>query len=129
MDDQTKKKIERETNKFLKDVRKFITDKNNGVIPPEWAMSIRLLETYYRQFLQVTYELEGLESVIVDSRYGPTAHPLLKVQNTAAVRLEKMMSELGLSLKSATKLEIAKPVVEESVLTKFVKNKTGVEKR
>lgn len=124
----TNKRIERETKKFLKDVKNFITEKNNGTIPAEWMMSLRLLETYYRQFLQVTYELEGLESVIVDSRYGPTAHPLLKVQNTAAVRLEKMMSELGLSLKSATKLEIAKPVVEESPLSKFVKNKE-VEKR
>lgn len=125
---ETNKRIERETKKFLKDVKNFITEKNNGTIPAEWMMSLRLLETYYRQFLQVTYELEGLESVIVDSRYGPTAHPLLKVQNTAAVRLEKMMSELGLSLKSATKLEIAKPVVEESPLSKFVKNKE-VEKR
>lgn len=127
MDESIKKKIERETNKFLKDVRTFITQKNSGQIPPEWSMSIKMLETYYRQFLQTTYELEALDSVICDSRYGPQPHPLLKVQNTAAVRLEKMMSELGLSMKSAVKLDIAKPVVEESPLEAFVKGK--VERR
>lgn len=128
MEEKTLKKVEKETKSFLKDVKDFIKNKNNGAIPAEWLMSLKLLETYYRQFLQVTYELEGLDSIVVDSRYGVVAHPLLKIQNTAAVRLEKMMSELGLSLKSATKLEVVKPVVEESPLTKFVKNKE-VEKR
>lgn len=123
MDEKALKKVDKETKSFLKDVKDFIKEKNNGHIPAEWLMSLKLLETYYRQFLQVTYELEGLDTIVVDSRYGVVAHPLLKIQNTAAVRLEKMMSELGLSLKSATRLEIAKPVVEESPLTKYVKNK------
>lgn len=127
---EQKRKIDRETKKFLKDVRDFIRSKNNGDIPAEWSMSLMLLETYYRQFLQCTYELESLDSVVVNSRYGVVAHPLLKIQNTAAVRLEKYMSEMGLSLKSATKLDIAKPQIEESPLDKFVKKATNkVEKR
>lgn len=121
------KKVEKETKKFLKDVRDFIKNKNSGDIPSEWLMSLKLLETYYRQFLKTTYELESLDSVICDSRYGPTAHPLLKIQMQAAVRLEKMMSELGLSMKAAVKLDVVKPQVEESPLEAFVKNK--VEKR
>lgn len=121
------KKIERETNKFMKDVRSFLEDKNNGVIPAEWLLSLRLLETYYRQFLQCTEELEKLDSVVTTSRYGPTPHPLLKVQTQAAVRLEKMMSELGLSMKAAVKLDVAKPQVETSPLEAFVQSK--IEKR
>lgn len=122
-------KIERATNTFLKDVKKFITAKNNGVIPAEWSMSLKLLETYYRQFLQATAELEQLDSLTIEGKYGPQPHPTLKIQSQASVRLEKMMAELGLSLKSATKLDLAKPVAEQSVLSKFIKNNSKVEKR
>ena len=120
-------RVNRETKKFMTSVKKFLTVKGGGSIPTEWSLSILLLETYYKQFLMATYQLEETDSLLVESRYGLVENGLLKIQSRAATRLEKQMSELGLSLKAGSKLGVTEPKKEESVLEKYMKGK--IEKR
>ena len=121
------KKVEAKTKKFMKSVKEFLTVKGGGSIPSEWQLSLELLEMYYRQFMNISLQLEDEQSYVISSRYGVMPHPLLKIQNNAAIRLEKQMSELGLSLKSGKKLEVTDVKKEDSALDKFLKKQ--VEKR
>ena len=120
-------KTEREVKKFMKVVREFLASKNGGEVAPEWECSLLMLETYYGQFIRLSQDIDALDSIIEPTRYGYQPSPLLKARDTTAVRLEALMKQLGLTLKSALTMDIAEPVQEESVLEKFVKNK--IEKR
>lgn len=120
------KKIEKKVKKFMKDVRTFLASKA-GQVAPEWSCSLALLEEYYHQFLVLSDEINNLETLITMTRYGQAPHPLLTARDKTAVRLEALLKTTGLTFKEATKLEIVEPVVEESPLEAFVKNK--IEKR
>jgi phage terminase small subunit len=124
---QKEKKITKKVKKFMKSVDEFLKSKNNGKVPPEWGCSLTLLEEYFKQFIYLTEEINSLESMVIDGRYGPQPTPLLLARDKAAMRLEAMMKELGLTFKSAAKLDIIEPVAEESPLEKYAKNK--IEKR
>ena len=119
--------IARKVKKFMKVVKDFLASKNGGEVAPEWECSIMLLEEYYKQFVALTLEIDSLDSLVVDSRYGAVPHPLLAARDKAAIRLEALMKALGLTLKSALSMDIAEPVQAESPLEAFVKNK--IEKR
>ena len=120
-------KTEREVKKFMKVVKDFLASKNGGEVAPEWACSLLMLETYYSQFIRLSQEIDSLDSIIEMGRYGAQPSPLLKARDTTAVRLEALMKQLGLTLKSALTMDIAEPVQAESPLEAFVKGK--VEKR
>lgn len=119
--------IKNKTKKFMKIARSFLAKKNGGEVAPEWECSLLLLETYYNQFIRLNKEIEGLESIIEDGRYGPQPSVLLKARDATAVRLESILKQLGMTLKAASTMEIIEPVVEESPLESFVKGK--IEKR
>lgn len=118
---------EKKTKKFMKSVRSFLASKSGGKVPPEWECSLMLLEEYYKQFITITEEIDKLDSMITTSRYGSCPHPLLGARDRAAIRLEALMKALGLTMKSALSMDIAEPIIEESPLESFVKNK--IEKR
>ena len=118
---------EKKTKKFMRSVRDFLKKKNGGQVAPEWECSLLLLETYYSQFIRLNEEIEKLDSIIEVGRYGPKPSPLLNARDMTAVRLESIMKQLGLTLKSALTMEIAEPVIEESPLESFVKGR--IEKR
>ena len=118
------KRVKRQTKAFMKAVKEFLMSKNGGKIPPEWACSLLMLETYFVQFIRLTEEINNLPSLIEETRYGAAPSPLLKARDTTAVRLESMLKQLGLTLKSALTMDIAEPVKEESALEKFVRTKT-----
>lgn len=120
-------KVERKVKSFMKVVRKFLASKNGGELAPEWECSLLMLETYYNQFIRLSEEIDGLDSIIEKGRYGYQPSPLLKARDTAAVRLEALMKQLGLTLKSALTMDIAEPVIEDSPLDKFIQDK--IEKR
>ena len=122
-------KIKKQVSKFMDSVRAFLTNKSGGVAP-EWECSLMLLETYYKQFLEMCEEIEELDSLIVTSRYGSVPHPLLAARDKAAIRLEAMLKQCGVTFKEAARMEVIEPVVEESDLEKWIKSKNnGVEKR
>lgn len=125
-DEKRDNKIKNQTKKYMNSVRTFLA-KKNGEVAPEWECSLMLLEEYYKQFLALTEEINGLDSLVVDSRYGSVPHPLLTARDKAAIRLEAMMKSCGITFKEAARMELVEPVVEESVLESFVKNK--IEKR
>ena len=116
------KKIKTKVTKYMKTVREFIANKNNGSVPAEWELSLTMLESYYRQFLELTEEIDSLESVITQSRYGESPSPLLAARDKAAVRLEALADDLGLTMKAQNKMNIKKPK-EETPLDKFIKTK------
>lgn len=120
-------KVERKVKSFMKVTRDFLASKNGGEVAPEWECSLVMLETYYKQFLVLTYEIDSLDSIIEVGRYGPQPSPLLKARDTAATRLEALMKQLGLTLKAALSMDIAEPVIEDSPLDKFIQDK--IEKR
>lgn len=115
--------INRETKRFMANVEKFLKSKNNGEIPPEWHCSLMLLETYYKQFIAISKEIDNMGTMVVESRYGLVPSPLLTCRDKAAMRLEAMMKELALTFKSSVKLEVTEPVFEENPLVKFAKGK------
>ena len=119
--------IEKKTKKFMKSVRLFLASKSGGKVPMEWECSLMLLEEYYKQFVALTEEINKLDSVIVDSRYGPQPSALLGARDRAAIRLEALMKALGLTMKAALSMDIAEPVIEDSPLDKFIQGK--IEKR
>ena len=121
--DKRNKEVTKKTKKFMKSVKTFLASKSGGEVPAEWECSLMLLEEYYKQFCYLTIEIDNLESMVSMSRYGEQPNPLLGARDRAAVRLESIMKSLGLTLKSALTMEIAEPVVEDSPLESFVKNK------
>lgn len=131
--EEIKKYTDKSTRKFMKSVKAFLATKAgnyNGEIPAEWECSIMLLEAYYRQFMELDMTIQDLDSVIVEGRYGPTVSPLCTARDKASCRLEALMKEMGLSMKSAIKLNVVEPQKEESALEKFMAKKNkGVEKR
>ena len=126
MSEKDAKKIEKRVKKFMKSVRSFLAEKS-GSVRPEWECSLILLETYFEEFLMLTIEIENLDSLLQDSRYGTQPHPLLSARDKSAIRLEGLLKSLGCTFKEAAKMEVIEPVVEDSALDVFLKNK--VEKR
>lgn len=120
-------KVDRKVKAFMKVVRKFLASKNGGEMAPEWECSVMMLEVYYEQFIRLCEDISNLDSLIENGRYGPQPSPLLKARDATAIRLEALMKQLGMTLKSALSMDIAEPIQEESPLESFVKGK--IEKR
>jgi hypothetical protein len=119
-------RIRRQINNFMKNVKGFLSSKS-GDVNPEWECSLIMLETYYKQFLMLTWEIDRLPSLVVDTRYGKQPNALLTARDKSAVRLESMMKQLGITFKEAARLDIIEPVNEESDLEKWVKAKINKE--
>ena len=120
-------KYSNETKKFMRNVEKFLEEKNGGTIPPEWEALLDMLRNFYEQYIKATQELLTVESLTVASRYGVVPHPLLKIQAQASAQVQKLCAEFGLSMRQAQKMKIVEPKTEETVLDKFMKGK--VERR
>lgn len=123
MSEKDAKKIEKQVKKFMKSVNNYLADKSGGNVEKAWGCSLMLLEEYYRQFMQLTYEINKLDSFVTTSRYGAIPSPLLGARDKAAIRLEAAMKSCGITFKEAAKMEVIEPVVEESPLDKFIQNK------
>lgn len=121
------KKVDKKVKEFMGVVEQFLASKNGGEVAEEWQLSVDMLRVYYSQFVRLSMEIDALPSLIEKTRYGFAPSPLLSARDKTAVRLESLMKQMGLTLKSALTMDIAEPVQEESVLEKFVKNK--IEKR
>ena len=119
-------RIRRQINNFMKNVKGFLSSKS-GDVNPEWECSLIMLETYYKQFLMLTWEIDRLPSLVVDTRYGKQPNALLTARDKSAVRLESMMKQLGITFKEAARLDIIEPLNEESDLEKWVKAKINKE--
>ena len=125
--DKDSVEAEKKTKKFMKIARTFLAGKNGGEVAPEWECSLLMLETYYNQFIRLSQEINKLDSIVEDSRYGKQPSALVKARDATAIRLESILKQLGMTLKSALSMDIAEPIQEESPLESFVKGK--IEKR
>ena len=119
-----KKEVAARTERYMKSINAFLLKKGGGIeVPEEWACSIMLLESYFRQFVELDLEIQQLDSVVIEGRYGPTVSPLCAARDKAATRLEAQLKEMGITLKSGIKLQVVEPKKEESALDKFLKGK------
>ena len=126
MSEKEQKKVDKRVKKFMKSVRAFLVEKS-GSVRPEWECSLLLLETYLEEFMVFSIELEKLESIVTVGRNGEQPHSLFGARDMAAVRIEGLLKSLGCTFKEAARMEVIEPVVEDSPLEAFMKNK--VEKR
>lgn len=116
-------RVETRVKKFMADTRAFLASKNGGEVDPTWEMSLFMLETYYREFIRLSMEIDSMDSLVENSHYGKRPSQLLAARNASAVRLESLAKSLGLTLKSALTMDIAEPVKEVSPLEKYVQGK------
>ena len=126
MSEKEQKKVDKRVKKFMKSVRAFLVEKS-GSVRPEWECSLLLLETYLEEFMVFSIELEKLESIVTVGRNGEQPHSLFGARDKAAVRIEGLLERLGCTFKEAAKREVIEPVVEDSALDSYLKNK--IEKR
>ena len=130
MDNIVKTKAERETKKFMKDVNSYLAKKAGGKVPPEWACSCRLLCEYYKQFITLTTLIESLDDYFVPSKYGNVLNPLFGARDAAARRLERLMVQMGMTLKEANRMDMIDVAEEDdSPLATFLTGKDKIEKR
>lgn len=120
-DRQIRNRVDKEVEKFIGAARAFLSTKGGGEVPVEWELSLTMLEAYYRQFSELNLQISQLDSLIENGKYGPRPSCLLAVRDKAAVRLESLMKEMGLSMKSAIKLNVVEPKREESPLDAYLK--------
>lgn len=130
MENNVKVKAERETKKFMKDVNSYLARKAGGKVPPEWACSCRLLGEYYKQFITLTTLIESLDDYFVPSKYGNVLNPLFGARDAAARRLERLMVQMGMTLKEANRMDMIDVAEEDdSPLATFLTGKDKIEKR
>ena len=117
-----KKKAERATNKFMKSARTFLasklTGKADGEIPPEFELN--LLESYYKQFIVLNLEIDDMDSIVINGKYGPVVSPLCAARDKACCRLESLMKQMGLTLKSGKQIGATEVKQTESPLDQFL---------
>ena len=130
MENNVKVKAERETKKFMKDVNSYLAKKAGGKVPPEWACSCRLLGEYYKQFITLTTLIESLDDYFVPSKYGNVLNPVFGARDAAARRLERLMVQMGMTLKEANRMDMIDVAEEDdSPLATFLTGKDKIEKR
>ena len=130
MENNVKVKAERETKKFMKDVNSYLAKKAGGKVPPEWACSCRLLCEYYKQFITLTTLIESLDDYFVPSKYGNVLNPLFGARDAAARRLERLMVQMGMTLKEANGMDMIDVAEEDdSPLATFLTGKDKIEER
>lgn len=128
--EEIKKEVEKRTKKYMKSITSFLITKGGGVeVPEEWYCSVMLLESYFRQFVELDIQIQQMDSIIMNGRYGPVVSPLCTARDKAATRLEAQMKEMGITLKSGIKLNVVEPKKEMSALDKFFKDKGKKEVR
>ena len=121
------KEVAKKAKKFMKSVKAFLASKSGGVVPAEWECSLMLLEEYYKQFCYLTIEIDNLDSLVMDSRYGQIPNVLLAARDKAAIRLEAAMKSVGITFKESIKMDVMEVTEPETALEKFVKGR--IEKR
>lgn len=122
-----RKRVDNKAKTFMDAVEKFIKSKNSGEVEPSLMCALDMIERYYKEYIMLSNSIDELDSLVIQSRYGLIPSPLLSARDKSAVRLESLLKQMGLTLKSASSMGVIEQVAEESSLEKFVKNKTKKE--
>ena len=122
-EEKAQNEMKRKTNRYIKGVKAFIENSNDGVIPIELECSIELLEVYYSLFLQMSNEIEKLPSLMTFvNNTQQVVHPLIHARDNVATKLDTIMKSLGITFKEQTKMKIINPVKPEAnPLDEFIK--------
>ena len=94
------------TTKYLTAVRKYLKEKY-GKVNTEWEQILEILgdnlELY--QLCKTSIKNDGLLLVAKNGAY--TKNPLIKVQLDAQIQITKLLTEFGLTPRSAAKINIS----------------------
>lgn len=123
-----KRKAEKLTKEFMHAAKSFLatklTGKPDGKIPDEFGLNLTLLESYYKSFIMLDLQINDLDSIVVEGRYGPQPTPLLSIRDKACVRLESLMKQLGLTLKSGQQMGSTEIKKAETPLDTYFKSQS-----
>lgn len=121
-EEKTNNRIAREVKAYMDNVKTFIANANNGMIPPEYECSLRMLEAYYKQFLVFTAEIDKLDSYVTNTRYGLQPNAILKARDSSVQKLDMILKALGCTFKTQVSMKLVdtKPV-EENPLEALIK--------
>lgn len=122
-DEELKKEVVKKTKAFMKNCRTFLATKTGGEeVPPELELSLMMLESYFKEFLELTARIEKLDKLTITGRYGETPNPILNVRDKAAARLESLLKQTGLTARTQQQMGFNKPEKEGSALEKWMES-------
>ena len=122
-EEELKKEIQKRTKAFMKSCRAFLADKTGSEeVPPELELSLMMLESYFKEFMELTAKIDKLPSLTIMGRYGETPNPILNVRDKAAARLESLMKATGLTVRTQQQMGFNKPEKEGSALEKWMES-------
>lgn len=122
-DEELKKEVAKKTKAFMKSCRTFLATKTGGEeVPPELELSLMMLESYFKEFLELTARIEKLDKLTITGRYGETPNPILNVRDKAAARLESLLKQTGLTARTQQQMGFNKPEKEGSALEEWMKS-------
>jgi len=122
-DEDLKKEIQKRTKSFMKSCRTFLAEKTGSEeVPPELELSLMMLESYFKEFMELTARIDKLDKLTITGRYGETPNPILAVRDKAAARLESLMKATGLTVRTQQQMGFNKPEKEGSALEKWMES-------
>ena len=100
-----------------------LTGNPNGEIPPEFELNLILLESYYKTFIMLQLEIDDMDTIVEQGRYGLQVSPVCNARDKACVRLESLMKQMGLTLKSGKVIGTTEVKKEQSALERYLEGK------
>lgn len=94
-------KYSKETNKYIKSIRKYLED-TYGEVKPEWELMLMLLGDNVEMYRKVS---ETLETNGIYSPVSGVKNPLLSTQKDIAASIYKIVQHFGISPYAASKIK------------------------
>lgn len=108
-----------ETQLLLNNITNFLK-KQWGGVAPEWGANLEMIATSWELYLQCKESI-NTNGLLITDRFGvQQKNPLIKVMMDAMCRVDKGISELGISPKSAMKLKALGEDEENSFLDALI---------
>lgn len=94
------------TIKYLTAVRKYLKEKY-GKVNTEWEVALQLLSDKVELYQQCKDFIKENGLVMTAKNGSPTKCPLIKVMFDSEIQITKLLSEFGLTPRSAAKINLA----------------------
>jgi P27 family predicted phage terminase small subunit len=93
------------TQKYLNSVRRYLKEKF-GKVNPEWEQPLEILGDNLELYQDCKQSIKNDGLLLMAKNGAYTKNPLIKVMMDAQIQITKLISEFGLSPKSASKINI-----------------------
>lgn len=103
----------KQTTKYINKIRSYIVSKYGGV-SPQWELSLNMLESNIATFVECD-KILAREGYIVSGARGLMVHPAAMLRDKALIRIEKLLTEYGLTPKAEKKLEVSEDDAQDLI--------------